>query len=77
MSDAVAPERAEFVPSNDELDLVAVTWVKVPDDYPCSACRERGGWMPRVWQSDCPVCLGDDPYGQNSYCGECEYCCGC
>jgi hypothetical protein len=66
-----------FVPSNDELNESSAVWVKVPDDYPCSECRARGGWMPKVDQSDCPNCGGDDPYGQASYCGECEWCCGC
>ena len=71
------PEGLTFTPSNGELDLDAVMWVKVPDDYPCGECRARGGWLPRIDQSDCPACWGEDPYGQGSYCGECEFCCGC
>ena len=72
-----APAGLTFVPSNAELDVDAVSWVKVSADYPCSECLARGGWMPRVWQGNCPACFGDDPYGQGSYCGECEFCCGC
>jgi hypothetical protein len=55
----------------------AVRWVKVPDDYPCSRCRERGGWLPQVYREDCRMCYGEDPYGQPSFCAECEFCCGC
>ena len=72
-----APAGITFKPSNPDLDVASVSWVELPDTYPCSACRERDGWMPRVWQSSCPACYGEDPYGENSYCGECEYCCGC
>src|SRR5688500_15256826 len=75
MSPESPPADLTFVPINGELAPDSVTWVKVPTDYPCSACQERGGWLPRVWQSNCPVCWGEDPYGENSYCGECEFCC--
>lgn len=71
-----APEGLTFTPSYGELNPSVATWVKVPNDYTCSECRERGGWMPRVWRSDCPMCYGEDPYGE-SYCGECQFCCGC
>jgi hypothetical protein len=72
-----APAGLTFEPSCGELDTDAVVWVEVPESYPCSACRARGGWMPKVDQSSCPMCWGSDPYGQASYCGECEFCCGC
>lgn len=72
-----SPTGLTFHPLCDELDVSAVRWVKVPDDYPCSDCKQRGGWRPQVWQPDCPMCWGSDPYGQGSYCGQCEYCCGC
>ena len=71
-----APTRTEFTPSG-RVDVDVVTWVKVPDTYPCAECLERGGWLPRVDQDLCPECMGADPYGQSSYCAECEYCCGC
>ena len=78
VSEATTPPAGlAFEASCSDLDVTAVSWVQVSSTYPCSDCRNRGGWMPRVWQSDCPMCYGDDPYGQNSYCAECEFCCGC
>lgn len=71
------PEGLTLTPSNHRLDSAAVQWVKVELSYPCSDCIARGGWLPRVWQSDCPECYGEDPYGDGSYCGQCQFCCGC
>lgn len=67
----------EFTPANPDLDKEAVMWREVPENYSCRACSDRGGWLPLIDQSDCPACYGDDPYGDGSYCGECQYCCGC
>jgi hypothetical protein len=62
--------------SNDKLDRSAISPVVTPADYPCQKCRDRG-FIPRVYQEDCPECFGDDEYGQSVYCAECEFCCGC
>ena len=52
-------------------------WLPYPLFLRTAERKARDGWMPRVWQDACPMCYGDDPYGQASYCGECEFCCGC
>ena len=66
----------EFTISNPELDESAVVRKPTPEGFLCSECRERG-FIPTVYQPDCPMCFGDDPYGQPTYCAECEFCCGC
>jgi hypothetical protein len=62
--------------NNEKLDRAAIQPTPVPADYACEKCAERG-WVPRVWQEDCPECWGGDEYGQAMYCAECEFCCGC
>lgn len=62
--------------SNDRLDPSAISPIPTPTDYPCEKCRKRG-FIPRVYQEDCPDCHGSDEYGQSVYCAECEFCCGC
>lgn len=62
--------------SNDKLEASAISPVATPADYPCRKCRDRG-FIPRVYQQECPECFGGDEYGQSTYCAECEYCCGC
>lgn len=71
------PEGLAFTPSNPRLNPEYAVWVKVDEKFPCSECRARGGWLPEITQADCPECSGEDPYGQPSYCGQCEFCCGC
>lgn len=70
------PEGLTFEAGNRRLDKGAASWVKTDGRY-CAECKARDGWMPRVDQTACPMCYGEDPYGQGSYCGECEFCCGC
>ncbi len=62
--------------SNPKLSLESIDPISVSSDYPCKRCRERG-FIPRVWQGNCPECFGIDLYGQDTYCAECEFCCGC
>lgn len=61
---------------NPKLNPDAISPIDTPEGYPCPECRERG-YIPRVFQEDCPECSGADSYGQSTYCAECEWCCGC
>ena len=75
MAEGIDPRAILLHVSNEDLARSAITIVPVTEKMYCQRCEDRG-WWPRVWQSDCPACYGEDPYG-SVYCAQCEYCCGC